>query len=78
MLENSQLKFVAKEVKWLLLLNDKILALSKFNAFADDSFSVALIVQFVFERIENTVGKEKQLVTSTFSFSHNVFEWPRF
>ena len=31
--------------------------MSKFNASADDKFGVAEIMGFVFERVENTVGK---------------------
>ena len=39
------------------LPNDIILGMSKFEASADDKFSVTEIMGFVFERVENIVGK---------------------
>ena len=39
------------------LPNDKILDLSKLKAFADDKINVTQKFNFVFERIENIVGK---------------------
>ena len=39
------------------LQDDNILALFKLEAFADDSFSVAQILEFTFGRVENIVGK---------------------
>ena len=40
-----------------LLPNDKILALSKLKAFADDKFNVAQIVILLLDRIEDIAGK---------------------
>ena len=37
--------------------DNKILALSESNAFADDNFSVAQMMQYFFDRVENIVGK---------------------
>ena len=57
------------------LPNDKILGQFKLKAFADDKINVAENFKFVLERVENMVGKkEKMLVTSILSFSHNVFK----
>ena len=56
------------------LPNDKIFHWSKLKACADDKINVTEILRFVWRRVENIVGKEKMLVTSIFSFSHNVFK----
>ena len=37
--------------------HDKILALTKFKAFANDNIMVTQKLKFVFERVENIVGK---------------------
>ena len=42
-----------------LLLDDKILGLPKFKAFADDKSNVTQNIRVVFHRIENIVGKEE-------------------
>ena len=47
---------------------------TKFKGFADDKVSVGQFVISVFYRIENIVRKGEMLVTSIFSFSHNVFK----
>ena len=39
------------------LPNDKILDQTKLKAFADDTFNVAQMLTFVFDRIDNIVGK---------------------
>ena len=39
------------------LPKDKMLHKSKFEAFADDNLNVAKMAKFVFDRVENTVGK---------------------
>ena len=39
------------------LPNDKILAWYKLKAFADDKVTVAKLMIFVFDRVENIVGK---------------------
>ena len=39
------------------LQDDNILVLFKLEAFADDSFSVAQMLEFTFGRVENIVGK---------------------
>ena len=43
--------------KDVFLPNDTILGMSKFKANPDDKFGVAEIMGFVFERVENIVGK---------------------
>ena len=61
-----------KRIKYLL--NGKTLDWSKFKVFAEDKLNVARIMISVSDRVENIVGKGEMLVTSTFSFSHNVFK----
>ena len=39
------------------LPDDKILALSKLEAFADDNYNMAKAIKFVFHRVENFEGK---------------------
>ena len=56
----------------LTLYHDKFLDWSKLKAFADDKINVTEKQKFFMQSIENIVGKG--LVTSIFSFSHNVFE----
>ena len=48
--------------------------MSKFKAFADIKIILMQKLKFVLERVENILGKGEMLVTSIFSFSHNVFE----
>ena len=52
------------------LPDDKILALSKFKAFADDNIIVAHMVKFLFERVENIVGKGKKGLPAFSTFPH--------
>ena len=50
--------WTSKNIVWLRvdsLPNDKILALTKLKAFADDKFNVAKLMTSVFNRVENTV-----------------------
>ena len=54
--------------------NDRILDMTKLKAFADDKLNVAKMMNHLLNWKENTVGKEKMLVTSNFSFSHSVFK----
>ena len=56
------------------LSNDKIVDMSNLKAFADDKIYVTEKLKFVLRSIENIMGKEKMLVTSIFSSSHNVFK----
>ena len=56
------------------LPNDKTSDGSKLKAFADDKIDESKKLKFGLGRIENTGGMEKMLVTSIFSFSHNVFK----
>ena len=42
------------------------------KVFADNNLRVINMIEFVLNRVENTVGKEKMLVTIIFLF-HNVF-----
>ena len=48
--------------------------LDEMEAFADDKLNVTKMIIFVFDRIENIVGKGEIACTSNFSFSHNVFK----
>ena len=52
----------------------QILNSSKLKEFADDNFKFDENGKKLSERVENTVGKSKLLVTSNFSFSHSVFK----
>ena len=56
------------------LSENKILPFPKLKAFADDSSNVSEKVQNFIDLVKNIVGKEKMLVATTFSFSHNVFK----
>ena len=56
------------------LPNDKILDWYKLKALADDEIIVTPKLKFVLRSIENIVGKGEMLVSSTFSFTHNVFK----
>ena len=58
------------------LPNNKILGQSNSKDIADNKIHVTHVTNFVLGRIENIVGMEKMLVTSIFSFSHNVFKMP--
>ena len=67
-------------VSFLTLLNplpgDKILTLSKLKTFADNRFKAPRDIKFVICWVWKIVEKKKMLVTSIFSFSHNVFKRP--
>ena len=66
-------KFCCKEYNFLP--NDKILDWTKLKAFAEDKLDITKIMNSVCDRVENIEGKkEKMLVTSIFSFFHNVFK----
>ena len=54
--------------------NNKILDLTKLEAFADDKLNVTKVMISVFDRVKNIVGKKEIACTSNFSFSHNVFK----
>ena len=54
--------------------NDRLLSLSKFKPFADDKITVTKKLKFVLGRVKTLWEKEKMLVTSIFSFSHDFFE----
>ena len=56
------------------LPNKKILDLSKLKTLADDKKELAEMMIFVFDKVENIVGKEKMLETSISAFYNNVFE----
>ena len=58
-----------------------MLALTKVKAFADDKFNIAKMITSVFDSEENIVEKGENagyqhflLVTSIFSFIHNLFK----
>ena len=46
---------------------------TKLKAFADDKLNVTKMLIYVFDRLENIVGKGEMAGTSNFSFSHIVF-----
>ena len=46
-------------VKGELLTNDKILGVTKLKAFANDKLNIAKVMISLFDRVENTVGKEE-------------------
>ena len=48
--------------------------LSKFKVFADVTLNKAKMTDFVFDRAEKLLEKEKMLVTYIFFFFHNVFK----
>ena len=74
-LQQSRLKFLSSDMRANSLSNDKILEVTKFKAFADDKLNVPKMIISVFGKLENIEGKgKKMLVTSIFSFSHNVFK----
>ena len=56
------------------LPNIKISDRFKSKAFPDDKLNMNQKLNFVLGRVENIVEKEKILVTSSFSFSHNFFQ----
>ena len=56
------------------LPNDKSLDMTKLKAFAYHKLKVAKLMIFLFDRVENTVGKGEMLVSSIFSFSQSVFQ----
>ena len=61
------------------LPNDKIVDMSKLKAFADDKLDVTEEIENCPEKGRKQCGKkEKMLVSSIFSFSHNVFKRPPF
>ena len=49
------------------------LDMSKLKAFPDDNISDAQILDFVFDLVENIVGKGENAGYQHFSFPHNVF-----
>ena len=50
----------------------KILDQIKLKAFTDNKLNVIKMIIFVFDMVENMVGKGEIACTSNFSFSHNV------
>ena len=69
-------KYCGKRIKILVfsehfdsLPNDKILALTKLKAFADDKFNVAKIMISFLDRVEKQCGKRRKCWFSAFSLS---------
>ena len=56
------------------LPEDKFLDSSKLKELADDNFKFEENGRKLSKQVENTVEKEKLLVTRNFSFSHSVFK----
>ena len=50
--------------------------ISDWSKSEDHKMNVAKMMIYVFDRVENIVGKEKMLVTSIFFFSNNGFKSP--
>ena len=53
--------------------DNKILALPKFRAFADGNFTMAQVVQFFPDRVENIVGKRRKCCFPAFSSFPTMF-----
>ena len=58
----------------MLTLYDKILDMTKMKAYAENELNVAKVMIYPFDRVEDTAGKGKMLITSIFSFPHSVFK----
>ena len=58
------------------LPDNKILAQSRLKAYADDKLNVTQNIKFIFETIENIVGKEGINSYQHFSFSNNILKRP--
>ena len=56
------------------LPNNKVLDVSKLNAFADDNLTVDQKLKFALGKVENIVGKGENAGYQHFPFSHNVFK----
>ena len=54
--------------------HDKILGQSKLKAFADDNLNVAKTVKFLFDRVENIVGKGENAGYQHFLLFLHVFK----
>ena len=54
------------------LPKDKILNVTKLKAFADNKSNIAKIANFVFDRVENTLGKGENDGNQNFIFSFIV------
>ena len=61
---------------WLVnsLPNDKILDWSKFKAFADNKRKLAKMMVFVFDRVENIVGKGENAGYQHFLLASQCFQ----
>ena len=57
--------------------HDTFLDHTKLKSFADDKLNVSKMIIFVFDRVENILGKGEIACTSNFSFSHIVFIFDR-
>ena len=55
------------------LPDNKILALTKFKALADDNFNLAQMVQCFSDRVENIVGKSRKCWFPAFSLFTTMF-----
>ena len=56
------------------LPNDKFLDPTKFRAFADDNSNVTKMVIFLFDRVENIVGKGENAVLQYFLLFQQCFQ----
>ena len=54
--------------------NDRILDMTKLKAFADDKLNVAKMMMYLFNRVENTVGKRENAGYQHFLFFPLCFQ----
>ena len=73
---NSLRDFVIKDYEsWINSLpNDKILEVAKLEAFTDNKINLTQVMIYVYDRVENNVGKGENAGFQ--AFSHNVFQRP--
>ena len=58
----------------LLFTRPQNLAVPKLGSFTNKKLNITQAIKFVFYRVKSLWEKEKMLVASIFSFSHNVFK----
>ena len=77
-LSRKEKSLVISNLSFKSLPDDKILALSKLEAFVDDNFSVAQMLQYFSDRIENSVGKGENFGFQHFLLFQQCFQKPFF
>ena len=73
--KTRSIKFISTVNSWQILYipHEKNVDLAKRKTFADVNLDVTQKMQYLFDRVENIMGKGKILVTNIFSFSHIFF-----